>query len=83
MQDATYLQAVQYKEQLVYLNSLKAELAVPATQKVIVLSARTHPASLNTVLADVESFLLSQAVTAIQDQIDGVQVSFDALQDAP
>jgi len=85
MQDTTYTQAVNLKTTLNYLNALKAELSDAATQKVIVLKSRPQPAAppaaLTTSLAAMESFLLAQAVTEVQDQIDTLQAQFDALQD--
>lgn len=85
MQDLTFLQAQNLKTSLTYLNQIKAELAVPETQPVIILKKRVMPAAPPAALTDalgaVEGFLLAQAVTAIQDQIDALQLSFDNLQD--
>lgn len=96
MQDATFIQAQALKITLAELNVIKVNLATAAglisfaslkacAQTVIVLTKRTlpvsPPAALTTALADVESFLLAQAVIAIDDQIDAAQNSFSALQD--
>lgn len=79
MDDSTYAYAQQYKEQLAFLNALKTELATPATQKVINLKARQHTTSLDSVLDAMESFLVPQAVTEVQNEIDSIQALFDAL----
>lgn len=84
MQDTTYTQAVNLKTTLNYLNALKTELGAD-TQQVIILKKRTQPAAppqaLTDSLAAMESFLLAQAVTEVQSQIDSLQTQFDALQD--
>lgn len=86
MQDVTFIQAQALKTTLAELLKIKADLSNAATQSVIMLVKRklppSPPAALTEALASVESFLLAQAVTAIQDQIDASQTSFDELQDA-
>lgn len=86
MTDTTYQQAVNLKTTLNYLNSIKAELANAATQNVIVLKRRPGqpnppPSALTDSLSASESFLLAQAVTEIQSQIDSLQSQFDLLHD--
>jgi len=85
MLNTTFITATGLKTTLDYLNVIKAELALPDTQKVIVLKKRPQPsappAALTTSLADMESFLLAQAVAEVQSQIDALQDEFDALQD--
>lgn len=85
MLDSTFNTAQGLKTTLDYLNVIKTELANADTQKVIVLKKRPQPAAppaaLTTSLADMESFLLAQAVAEVQSQIDSLQAQFDALQD--
>lgn len=85
MQDTTFITAQGLKTALVFLNAIKTELDTPATQKVVFLKARSlptsPPAALTTALDTVEDFLVAQAVTAIQDQIDALNDSFAELQD--
>jgi hypothetical protein len=85
MLDTTYTQAVSLKTTLDYLNAIKAELSNADTQTVIRLKKRplpaAPPAALTDSLAAMESFLLAQAVTEVQSQIDSLQAQFTALQD--
>lgn len=80
MTQETYLEARDLQVALAYLKQVKAELETPATQNVIVLKKRQQPtappAQLTTALNSVESFLLAQAVTAIDDQIDALETTF-------
>lgn len=96
MLDETFIQAQALRITLDELNAIKTDLAtsdgltsftdlINCPQSVIMLTKsklpRTPPAALTTALAAVESFLLAQAITAIDDQIDAAQTSFDELQD--
>ena len=85
MLDTTYLQAVNLKTTLDYLNSLKAVIDNADTQDVILLKKRKLPAAPPTALTDslagMESFLLAQAATEVDSQIDALQAQFDALKD--
>ena len=85
MNDTTYIAARGLKAALTFLNNISTELASPATQKVINLKSRSMPDSPTPALTDslngVETFLVAQAATAIQDQIDSLQASFDSLKD--
>lgn len=86
MQDATFITAQGLKTALTFLNNIKTELENPSTQKVVFLKSRSLPSSptdtLSTTLNTVESFLVAQAVTAINDQINALNDAFTELQDA-
>jgi hypothetical protein len=83
MLDTTYIQAAGLKASINYLSGIKAEMTAPTTQNVIYLKRRTlppaPPAALTEALEEVETFLLAQAVVAIDDQIAALQLSFDNL----
>lgn len=96
MLDETFVQAAALKVTLAELTNIKTDLATAdgltsfndlkgCAQLVIQLTKRklpaTPPAALTTALAAVESYLLAQAVTAIEDQIGAAQLSFDELHD--
>lgn len=85
MLDTTFITAQGLKTTLTWLNQIKDELENPDTQNVIVVKKRTKPsappAALTTSAADIESFLLAQAVTEVDSQIAALQAEFDALKD--
>ena len=83
MTQSTFVSAKDLQVSLEFLNGIKLELQTAATQVAIFLVKRklpeAPPAALTDALAAVESFLVAQAVTAIQDQINSQDANFAAL----
>lgn len=77
MDDTTFNQAKIYKEQLSVLAGLQAQLAVPATQKIIDFG--NTGTSMATIDDAMTATLVAQAVILVDDQIVSVQALFAAL----